>query len=120
MESVTGIGGIFFRSHDPEALVAWYERHLGVTRGAWQQQSGPTAFQPFPATTDYFGDPSRQWMLNLRVESLERMVAQLEATGIAVKVDPTAYPYGRFARLHDPEGTPIELWEPAPESADPG
>lgn len=120
MESVTGIGGLFFRSKDPEALVAWYERHLGVTSGVWQQHAGPTVFQPFPATTDYFGDASRQWMLNLRVASLDRMVAQLEAAGIAVKIDPTAYPYGRFARLHDPEGTPIELWEPASEPAPAG
>jgi glyoxylase I family protein len=37
-------------------------------------------------------------------------VAQLRAAGIEVTVDPETYPNGRFARLNDPEGNPIELW----------
>ncbi len=28
VERVTGIGGVFFRSKDPERLAAWYEEHL--------------------------------------------------------------------------------------------
>jgi predicted enzyme related to lactoylglutathione lyase len=48
------------------------------------------------------------------VKDLDRMVAQLSAAGIAVKVDPQRYPNGRFARLQDPEGNPIELWEQQP------
>ncbi|MGH7720580.1 MAG: VOC family protein, partial [Gemmatimonadaceae bacterium] len=52
------------------------------------------------------------WMVNFRVRDLAAMAAQLRANGIAVKVDPTTYPNGRFARLQDPEGNPIELWEP--------
>jgi predicted enzyme related to lactoylglutathione lyase len=51
-------------------------------------------------------------MVNFRVRDLAAMVAQLRASGIAVKVDPESYPNGRFARLTDPEGNPIELWEP--------
>jgi len=47
------------------------------------------------------------------VRDLEKMAAQLQAAGIEIKVDPEAYPYGRFGRLHDPEGNPIELWQPA-------
>ncbi len=30
----------------------------------------------------------------------------------AIKVDSQTYLSGRFARLHDPEGNPIELWRP--------
>jgi predicted enzyme related to lactoylglutathione lyase len=57
------------------------------------------------------------WMVNFRVRNLDAMVAQLRGSGIAVTVDPELYPNGRFARLHDPEGNPIELWEPqAPEA----
>jgi predicted enzyme related to lactoylglutathione lyase len=52
-------------------------------------------------------------MINFRVRSLDAMVAQLQAAGIEVAVDPQSYPNGRFARLSDPEGNPIELWEPA-------
>jgi glyoxylase I family protein len=118
-EAVTGIGGFFFRAHDPKALEQWYQDNLGVSvvpksenESAWKQQAGPTAFAPFPDTTKYFGDPTKQWMLNFRVNDLDKMTAQLEAAGITVKVDPATYPNGRFARIHDPEGNPIELWQP--------
>ena len=120
MEKVAGIGGFFFRAHDPKALAAWYEQHLGIALtpkseggSVWQQEAGPTAFTPFPETTKYFGDSSKVWMLNFRVHDLDKMVAQLRAAGIEVK-DPETYAnIGRFARLHDPEGNPIELWQPS-------
>jgi predicted enzyme related to lactoylglutathione lyase len=51
-------------------------------------------------------------MVNFRVRDLDKMAAQLQAAGIAVKIDAQPYPNGRFARLHDPEGNPIELWQP--------
>jgi glyoxylase I family protein len=118
-EKVTGIGGFFFRARDPKALAQWYQEHLGIagipqsaTDQPWNQQAGSTAFAPFPETTGYFGDSTKQWMINFRVGNLGRMAKQLEAAGIAVKIDPTTYPNGRFARIHDPEGNPIELWEP--------
>ena len=117
MERVTGIGGFFFRARDPDALAAWYDKHLGVSpvpdsEGAepWHQAAGPTAFAPFDESTDYFGDPKQMWMINFRVANLDRMVAQLQAGDIAVEVQESEF--GRFARLHDPEGNPIELWEP--------
>jgi glyoxylase I family protein len=118
-ERVEGIGGLFFRSSDPKALSQWYQRHLGIDpvptdyhQTVWQQAAGPTVFSPFPNDTDYFGSPTQAWMVNFRVRNLVAIVAQLQAAGIAVKVDPEKYPNGRFARLHDPEGNPIELWEP--------
>ena len=120
MEKVTGIGGFFFRAKDPKALGLWYEQHLGISTTAetgWQQEAGTTSFTPFKETSNYFGDASKVWMLNFRVRDLDRMAAQLQAAGIEVKIDPQAYPYGRFARLHDPEGNPIELWQPkAPDT----
>jgi glyoxylase I family protein len=119
MEKVTGIGGFFFRAKDPKALALWYQQHLGILtiptsdgETAWQQEAGSTAFTPFPETSKYFGDPQKVWMLNFRVRDVDKMAAQLQAAGIEVKVDPESYPYGRFARLHDPEGNPIELWQP--------
>jgi glyoxylase I family protein len=120
MEKVAGIGGFFFRAHDPKALGNWYQQHLGIaltptSEGGtvWQQEAGPTAFTPFPQTTKYLGDPDKVWMVNFRVHDLDKMVAQLRAAGIEVK-DPESYPnIGRFTRLHDPEGNPIELWQPA-------
>jgi glyoxylase I family protein len=119
MEKVTGIGGFFFRSRQPDALAAWYRDHLGVdpiptdaNAEPWRQQAGDTAFAPFPENTKYFGDMNRQWMINFRVTDLDAMVAQLRKADIAVEIDPEPYPYGRFARLHDPEGNKIELWQP--------
>ena len=119
MEKVMGIGGLFFRAHDPKALGLWYQQHLGIALmpsglndSVWQQEAGPTVFAPFKETTSYFGDLSKSWMVNFRVRDLDKMAAQLQAAGIEVKIDPESYPNGRFARLHDPEGNPIELWEP--------
>jgi hypothetical protein len=119
-ERVLGIGGLFFRSRDPKKLAQWYQLHLGIdpvptdsSHKGWQQSAGPTAFSPFSLDTDYFGSKQQAWMVNFRVRNLEAMAAQLLNAGIEVKVDPEHYPYGRFARLQDPEGNPIELWEPA-------
>jgi predicted enzyme related to lactoylglutathione lyase len=120
MEKVTGIGGVFFRARDPRAPGLWYWEHLGVTltpgeygKPPWWQEAGPTVFGPFEEKTEYFGKASQGWMVNFRVRDLDLMKAQLEAAGIAVTVDPETYPNGRFARIHDPEGNPIELWEPS-------
>lgn len=119
MERVDGIGGFFFRSHDPQTIARWYLDHLGVdliptdySQSPWHQSSGPTAFAPFPADTTYFGRPEQTWMLNFRVRNLSAMVEQLRRAGITVEVDAEAYPNGLFARLQDPEGNPIQLWEP--------
>jgi predicted enzyme related to lactoylglutathione lyase len=77
----------------------------------------PHRFQSLPETSDYFGDAHKLWMVNFRVRDLDRMAAPLRTAGIEVKIDPKVYPSGRFARLYDPEGNPIELWQPAKPNA---
>ena len=120
MERVEGIGGFFFKAQEPKVLAQWYADHLGVGQTPqdyghepWQQTAGPTAFAPFAATTKYFGRAEQAFMLNFRVRNLEAMVAQLRRAGIKVDVDPETYPNGVFARLSDPDGNPIQLWQPA-------
>ncbi|WP_085810037.1 VOC family protein [Sphingomonas sp. TZW2008] len=122
---VLGIGGLFFRARDPDALSAWYRTHLGVGAGCnasgdgaasewfWQTQGGPTVFAPFRADSDYFA-ADKAWMLNLRVSDLAGLVATLAASGIAAetRTEWDSPETGRFARIHDPEGNAIELWEP--------
>jgi hypothetical protein len=122
-EKVTGIGGSFFRAKEPKVLAKWYADHLGVGlvpsnygSSPWRQEAGTCAFQPFPETTAYF-DSTKRWMLNFRFRNIDRMAAQLRAAGIAIEVDPKSYPNGRFAHLKDPEGNPIELWEPQERDA---
>ncbi|OWU86232.1 glyoxalase [Oceanicola sp. 22II-s10i] len=120
MAKVTGIGGFFLRAADPQALAAWYADILGIgpepdaPEPVWMQAAGPTVFAPFPEDSDYFA-ADRRWMLNLRVDDLDGMMDRLKTAGVAVETradwdDPAV---GRFARIHDPEGNPIELWQPA-------
>ena len=124
---VVGMGGYFFRAADPATLKAWYREHLGVGGGCgadeqgqsnewvWFQQAGPTVFEPFKQDSDYF-PAEKQVMINLRVTDLAGLLEQLRGSGIKVitKDEWDMMPeIGRFARIHDPEGNPIELWEPA-------
>lgn len=121
---VVGVGGIFFRAKDPEALSAWYREHLGVGAGCaaegtgpadewtWTVQGGALVFAPFEASTDYW-ETDHQFMLNLRVTRLDDLLEQLRAAGVEVitKDEWNSPETGRFARIHDPEGHAIELWE---------
>ena len=117
MPYVSGIGGLFIRSPNHGELAAWYKQHLGIGNGAigeiWTQQAGPSVFAPFKEDSDYFrGD--KRFMLNLRVTDIVALMAELNASGIAVKkVDDETY--GIFAHLEDPDGNPIELWQPLAE-----
>ena len=118
MKNITGIGGLFFRAKDPKVLKEWYVNTLGVDvqEMVWQQQAGPTVFEPFKQDTDYF-NKDKQWMINFRVTDLTSLIQDLESKGITVeqKDEWNSMPQevGTFARIHDPEGNPVELWEPA-------
>lgn len=125
MGHVKGIGGLFFRARDPDALNAWYKERLGIGAGCnaddtgpvnewvWNVAAGPLVFSAFKADTDYFA-ADKQFLINLRVSDLEGMLEQLNAAGIAIitKDEWDTPETGRFARIHDPEGNAIELWEP--------
>ncbi len=123
MERVTGIGGLFFRARDPEGLAEWYSAHLGVDpapesyeNSSWWQQPGPTVFAALPEDSDHFEGAANSWSVNFRVGDLDAMVTQLRRAGVEVEVDAETYPNGRFANLRDPEGNPVQLWQP--EGAD--
>ena len=120
MERVTGIGGVFFRAKDPASLSRWYRDHLGIQpppesyeHRSWDQEAGPTVFAPFPADSEHFRNDAQQWSINFRVRNLDAMAEQLRDAGIEVEMHAEDYPNGRFAELVDPEGTPIQLWQPA-------
>ncbi|NUT00357.1 MAG: VOC family protein [Sphingomonas sp.] len=121
---VHGMGGYFFRSKDPAAMKAWYRDHLGVGGGmgtdeagqsnewVWFTQGGPMVFEPFKHDSDYF-PAEKTAMINLRVSDLDGIVASLRNSGVEITREEEMEGVGRFARVHDPEGNPIELWEPS-------
>ena len=115
-QSITGIGGFFFRSRDPKALGEWYELHFGInsmqTGYVWNQQAGPTVFSPFREDTDYFGNMQQQFMLNFRVVDLEALLDELKAAGVKIDEKRMEEGFGKFAWVFDPEGNKIELWQP--------
>ena len=115
---VKGVGGIFLRAKDPKALGAWYQTHFGlVDGGATPTQNGPLVFAAFPRDTDYFGGP-QAFMLNLRVDDLDGLLAKLTAAGVRQPKPREAMAgLGAFAWVEDPEGNRIELWQPEPDAA---
>ena len=114
MERATGIGGVFFRARDPEALVAWYAKHLGIPLDGGYvvfPESRNTVWAPFPADTTYW-PADKQGMVNFTVTDLDGMLAQLRAAGVEVDGHVEDHEYGRFGWAVDREGNRFELWEP--------
>ena len=118
MERVQGIGGVFFRARDPEALGRWYEQHLGIEIADWGGKSfrassgDETVWAPFKADTAYFGSSGQQLMVNYRVRDLDAMLEQLRTAGVDVVDERLDDENGRFGWAVDPEGNRIELWQP--------
>ena len=117
MAKITGIGGFMFRSQNPKELKKWYIEVLGIDiqNMVWMQEAGPTVLEPFPSDSDYY-DVKKGWMLNFRVDDLQGFIAALKDKGVEVieNEEWNSMPeVGTFVRVHDPEGNPIELWQPA-------
>jgi predicted enzyme related to lactoylglutathione lyase len=121
MARVTGIGGVFLRARDPQALGEWYKRHLGVpydngfAKFVWADDPDPkasTAWSTFDADTDYFGSEKQQVMINFRVDDLDALLSALTADGVEIIPERHEDAFGRFAWVVDCEGNRVELWEP--------
>lgn len=119
---VLGIGGVFLRSKDPAKLAAWYRDHLGMAatehgqptpdgEWTWMADGGHTVFAAFAEDSDYW-HAERQVMLNFRVSGLDALLARLAAAGIGSTHSQQMDGVGRFARVADCDGNPVELWEP--------
>jgi len=116
-ERVAGIGGIFFRARDPDALRAWYAQQLGIEMEDYgttftARAGDQTVWAPFAADTDYW-PAAQQLMVNFRVDDLDAMIEQLRASGVVVDDNVHEMAFGRFGWAVDPEGNRFELWEPA-------
>jgi predicted enzyme related to lactoylglutathione lyase len=127
MKRVTGLGGIFFKAKDPNAMYEWYEKHLGIQREAdgsgamfhWRdaadpEKTGMTVWSIFPQDTKYLEPSNAPFMMNYRVENLDELLKVLRDEGVTI-AKAEEHEYGKFAWVIDPEGNRIELWEPPKE-----
>jgi catechol 2,3-dioxygenase-like lactoylglutathione lyase family enzyme len=125
MQRVNGIGGVFFKARDADALRAWYRRHLGLDIQEWgglafpsaqedpAAASAPTAWSIFPGDTTYFGAGGSPFMINYRVSDLDALLALLREEGCQVDERSDSSEFGKFGWVTDPEGNRIELWQPS-------
>jgi catechol 2,3-dioxygenase-like lactoylglutathione lyase family enzyme len=126
MQRVTGIGGVFLKARDPEALRAWYRDHLGFEVQDWggvtfhwhspekPALDGATVWSVFPESSEYFAPSAAPFMINYRVQDLHAVLAALRDEGCAVDEKVEESEFGRFGWVLDPEGNKVELWEPPP------
>ena len=123
MKRVTGIGGLFFKSDDPESTKEWYKKHLGINSGQYggtfewrhaeqKDKKGFTAWSPFGSGSDYFNPSEKEFMINYRVDDLEKLLKVLKEEGVEVVDEMEEFEYGKFGWIMDPNGIKIELWEP--------
>jgi predicted enzyme related to lactoylglutathione lyase len=124
MTQILGLGGLFFKSADPDAVNAWYGRVLGIKVEPWgiiftphaaaAHPGAATVFAPFKADTDYFSPSDKEFMFNLMVDDLDGILARCAEQGVEPVGPLLDEVNGRFAHIMDPEGRKIELWQPKP------
>ncbi len=123
MKRVTGIGGIFFKTKDPQKLREWYNKHLGLDTGQWGTtfewrqadegtKKGFTQWSPFSDSSTYFEPSEKDFMINYRVQNIEALLEELIKEGVTVLDEIETYDYGKFVHILDAEGNKVELWEP--------
>ncbi|MDW8848785.1 VOC family protein [Flavobacterium sp. MMLR14_040] len=120
---VTGIGGIFFFTENPQETREWYAQNLGLDVNDWGSTFESRNFNnpdvidslqwsPFKKDDAYFSPSKKEFMINYRVQNIEGLVAKLKQNGVTVLDDIASYDYGKFVHIMDAEGNKIELWEP--------
>ncbi|MGD1944806.1 MAG: VOC family protein [Croceivirga sp.] len=118
---VTGLGGFFFKTKNPDKIKNWYKTHLGIPTDRygwtfwWKDQEGndcSTQWSPMNNDTTYFQPSEKPYMMNYRVENLLGLLAELKKEGVTIVGEVEEYDYGKFGWILDPEENKIELWEP--------
>jgi predicted enzyme related to lactoylglutathione lyase len=120
---ILGIGGVFFKSPDPQRLTDWYAANLGLQiddfggvrfDSRMLPHDSRTVWCPFKPGTEYFNPSTRDFMLNFVVDDVDAALRQIAAGGAKVIGNVEQYDYGRFGWFVDPDGNKIELWQPLP------
>ncbi len=119
---VTGIGGIFFKTSDPEGMKKWYADNLGLVpneygsvmefRDSDSKEKAYLLWSPFADKTKYFEPSEKEFMVNFRVQNIEAIVERFKQSGLTVVDSIETFEYGKFVHVMDPDGNKIELWEP--------
>jgi len=120
---VTGIGGIFFFTEDPEKTKEWYAKNLGMEVNNWgasfesrnanrPEEINYLQWSPFQTGSEYFAPSKKDFMINYRVQNIEGLVKKLQENGVVVLDEIETFEYGKFVHIMDAEGNKIELWEP--------
>ncbi len=123
---VTGIGGIFFFSENPQESREWYHKHLGMEITEYgsvfefRNANDPEKvnylnWSPFKQGSEYFAPSNKPFMINYRVQHIEALVEKLRSEGVQIVDSIETYDYGKFVHIMDHEGNKIELWEPVDE-----
>ena len=121
---VTGIGGIFFLSDNPQETREWYSKNLGLEINDWGSSSfesrdvnrpdeiNSLQWCPFKTGDEYFSPSKKEFMVNYRVQNIEGLITKLKENGVTILDDIATYDYGKFVHIMDSQGNKIELWEP--------
>ena len=120
MAKVLGVGGIFFKSPDPQRLYAWYTKYLGMEFSDWgvayypkgMPANAQTVWSAFDSSTDYFAPSNQVFMFNLIVDDIVNAVQQVQEGGAQIVGKIENFEYGSFGWFIDPDGNKVELWEP--------
>ncbi len=118
---VTGLGGFFFKTDDPNGIKDWYKKHLGIPTDQygwtfwWKDKDGndcSTQWSPMKSDTSYFKPSESSFMMNFRVENLVELLEALKEEGVTIVGEIEEFEYGKFGWILDPDGNKLELWEP--------
>lgn len=121
---VTGIGGIFFYTDNPQETKEWYSKNLGFEINEWGSSGfesrninrpdtiNSLQWSPFKKGDEYFSPSKKDFMINYLVQNIEGLVTKLEENGVTILDSIETYDFGKFVHIMDAEGNKIELWEP--------
>lgn len=125
MANIVGLGGLFFKSENPQGLAKWYQKWLGMGmahpygltfEAKHIPEHGYQIWTPFKADTEYFQPSDKPFMFNLMVDNLAEMLEQIRPSGCQVLEETEKSEYGDFGWFIDPEGNKVELWQPPKEA----
>lgn len=120
---VTGVGGIFFFTENPKETRDWYAKNLGLEVNDWgstfesrnmanPEEINSLQWSPFKNGSEYFEPSKKEFMINYRVQHIEKLLEQLKSNNVTILDEIATYDYGKFVHIMDADGNKVELWEP--------